>query len=476
MRLFTSLVTLVSLSTISFASFSYSPTELLPYGARASLIVADESHTFIEQDSKQFFAPASTLKVVTALAAKLELGDDYRFETQIERIGSELVIRFSGDPTLSNAHLDSLLKTIKQKGISKVSNVYLDNSAFSGYERAVGWPWDILGVCYSAPASAITLDRNCVQASISSAKSGQTKTFVPVHQPITVTSDAKSLSSIDKKAQQCDLELTTQSGNQYHLSGCMSHRSKPLPLKFAVQDTVDYTQHVLSRLLKENRIELTGKILTKSVPNQGLTLASHQSEPLSSLLDTMLKRSDNLIADNLTKTLGREFFFQAGSFANGTQAIKQIIFANTGINLEHAKFADGSGLSRNNRMTTDDMQQVLRYIWQHDKELNLIASLPISGESGTLKYRKSMRSSPIKGQIQAKSGSVYGSYNMAGYILDQQHNPTAMFVQFVADYHPVKKDSDKKGESPNVLAPIYQFEQQFYADAIKLGQESDSPH
>ncbi len=138
--------------------------------------------------------------------------------------------------------------------------------------------------------------------------------------------------------------------------------------------------------------------------------------------------------------------------------------------------ADGSGLSRNNRMTTDDMQQVLRYIWQHDKELNLIASLPISGESGTLKYRKSMRSSPIKGQIQAKSGSVYGSYNMAGYILDQQHNPTAMFVQFVADYHPVKKDSDKKGESPNVLAPIYQFEQQFYADAIKLGQESDSPH
>lgn len=476
MRLFTSLVTLVSLSTLSCASLAYSPTELLPYGARASVIVANKSQTLIEQDSKQFFAPASTLKVVTALAAKLELGDDYRFETQIERIGSELVVRFSGDPTLINAHLNTLLKTIKQKGIHKVSNIYLDNSAFSGYERAVGWPWDILGVCYSAPASAITLDRNCVQASISSASSNKTQTFVPAHQPITVTSDAKSLPSIDKKAQQCDLELTTKSGNQYHLSGCMSHRNKPLPLKFAVQDTVDYTQHVLIRLLKENRIEFTGKILTKSVPNQGVVIASHQSEPLNQLLDTMLKRSDNLIADNLTKTLGREFFFQAGSFANGTEAIKQIIFANTGINLEHAKLADGSGLSRNNRMTADDMQQVLSYIWQHDKELNLVASLPISGESGTLKYRKSMRSAPIKGQIQAKSGSVYGSYNMAGYILDKQKQPTALFVQFVGDYHPVKKDSDKKGESPNVLAPIYQFEQQFYVDAITLGQENGSPH
>lgn len=464
------------LSFVSLASYAYTPLELLPYGSRTSLVIATPEKAELELNHRQLFPPASTLKVITALAAKLELDDDFRFQTDIERIGSELVIRFNGDPTLINADLAKLLKAVKTQGMTQISNIYLDNSAFSGYERGVGWPWDILGVCYSAPASAITLDDNCVQASISSTNNGQTSTYVPNHQPIHVTSDATSLSKLAQQAQQCDLELTTSDGNQYHLSGCMVTREKPLPLKFAVQDTFDYTKQVLTRLLAEQGIQLNGNIQIKTVANQGVLIARHQSAPLNELIDTMLKKSDNLIADNLTKTLGREFFHQAGSFANGTEAIKQIIYANTGINLEHAKLADGSGLSRNNRLTAEDMEQVLKYIWQNDGDLNLIASLPVSGESGTLKYRRSMRQAPIKGHLQAKSGSLYGSYNMAGFVLDDEQKPTALFVQFVTDYHPIKKPVNKKGDTPKTLAPIYQFEQQFYSDVLKSAQGSDLPH
>ena len=99
----------------------------------------------------------------------------------------------------------------------------------------------------------------------------------------------------------------------------------------------------------------------------------------------MLKKSDNLIADNLTKTLGAKFFIQPGSFANGTKAIKQILFTQTGIDIEHTPLADGSGLSRNNRFTSQNMAAVLRYIWQHESELGLIALMPTSGTNGTLK-------------------------------------------------------------------------------------------
>ena len=89
------------------------------------------------------------LKVVTALAAKLELADDFKFETRLEQFGNNWVVRFSGDPTLQTDDLKALFTTAHSKGLKRIKgDIWLDNSAFTGYDRAVGWPWDILGVCY----------------------------------------------------------------------------------------------------------------------------------------------------------------------------------------------------------------------------------------------------------------------------------------------------------------------------------------
>ncbi|MGT0150760.1 D-alanyl-D-alanine carboxypeptidase [Vibrio metschnikovii] len=59
-------------------------------------------------------------------------------------------------------------------------DIWLDISQFSGYQRAVGWPWDSLGVCYSAPVSAVNLDGNCIQASIYTQDNGSTRVYVPL--------------------------------------------------------------------------------------------------------------------------------------------------------------------------------------------------------------------------------------------------------------------------------------------------------
>ncbi|MGR5121028.1 serine-type D-Ala-D-Ala carboxypeptidase, partial [Vibrio astriarenae] len=80
-------------------------------------------------------------------------------------------------------------------------------------------------------------------------------------------------------------------------------------------------------------------------------------------------------------------------------------------------------------------------------------------------YRRSMRKSPVKGNIIAKSGSLYGSYNMAGYGLDAQGKPQPLFVQFVADYYP-----NKKRDSHPTVAPITQFETQFYQQIVEFSQ------
>ncbi len=446
----------------AMSSNSYLPQ--LPQGSRSSVYIYElNKRKALSIKNDQVFPPASTLKVLTALAAKLELGDDFRFNTQIERLGHDLIIRFSGDPTLKSEDISALLQQIKAQGINTIQgDIWLDNRLFTGYEKAVGWPWDILGVCYSAPASSINIDGNCIQSSIYTEKNGQTRVFLPEHYPVEVVTNALSVTEEQQKSSYCDLELQTTPDNHYRLSGCLIERSRPLPLKFAVQNTELYAQQTISNLLAKLEIKLNGAIKIVTVSKSGEVLATHQSQPLTELLDTMLKDSNNLIADTLTKTLGQHVYQQPGSFSNGTAAIKQVIKDHTGISLEQDQFADGSGLSRNNRIRVSSMMNVLYYIWQHDQELELIQLLPSSGESGTLQYRASMREEMIRGKIKAKSGSLYGTYNMVGFGLDKQGKPNSIFIQYITDYFPPKIETEVPIEQPLVT-----FEKAFYKQVIE---------
>lgn len=234
-------------STHAETQFS-SATDQLPAGARYALLIEDISskQTILDLNTHLYYPPASTQKILTALAAKLELGDEFRFRTELIRSGDDWAIRFSGDPTFTTTDLTALLKQLKSHtgGIIE-GDLWLDNSIFSGYERAVGWPWDILGVCYSAPASAINLDGNCIQASIYTEPQGRTRVYVPEQYPVHVQTRAISVSKNEQESLLCDLELTATSENHYQLAGCLTQRDKPLPLKFAVQDTGLYAQRIV---------------------------------------------------------------------------------------------------------------------------------------------------------------------------------------------------------------------------------------
>ena len=186
-------------------------------------------------------------------------------------------------------------------------------------------------------------------------------------------------------------------------------------------------------------------------------IAGHRSAPLNELLDTMVKDSDNLYADNIAKTIGAKYFSQPGSFTNGSKAIKAILKDKANIDLEQAVIVDGSGLSRNNRMTASQMMEVITYLYQHDDTLNLLATMPVSGQSGTLRYRQSIRHKPLQGQIRAKSGSLYGTYNLAGTIKTQS-GKTLIFVQMVSNYFPPERDESL----PAIAPPIVTFEHELY--------------
>ncbi|WP_188009079.1 serine-type D-Ala-D-Ala carboxypeptidase [Grimontia hollisae] len=433
---------------------------MLPAGSQLALSVYDASARakIVSIDDDILLPPASTQKVVTALAATLSLPPDFTFDTTLGQVGQDLVFTFSGDPTLTRNDIRLLISALKAKGIQHIrGDIWLDGSIFSGHERAVGWPWDILGVCYSAPSSAIALERNCVQGAIYSEKNQpHTRVFVPEHQPVKVTTDAMAVTQSQQEQSLCDLELHYDSNNHYQLSGCLAHRSTPLPLKFAIQNPQKYVQDILQAELKTAAIIVDGKIKTGSPTGTRTLLAKHRSDNRDALLETMLKRSDNLIADNLLKIIGHRYYNQPGTFANGAAAIKAILLEKTGIDLTHAVIVDGSGLSRNNRMTASQLMDVLQYVYAHP-QLGLLAMLPVSGVDGTLKYRASVRHAPLKQRLIAKTGSLYGSYNLAG-VLKNDLGKDLLVVQLVTNYH-IPETEDRPD---NVASPITQFERELY--------------
>jgi D-alanyl-D-alanine carboxypeptidase/D-alanyl-D-alanine-endopeptidase (penicillin-binding protein 4) len=128
-------------------------TQYLPDGANLALIVQKigAASPSIDYHSQQMALPASTMKVITALAALLQLGPDYRFHTQLESKGSlsgdtlrgDLVARFGGDPTLTRQDLRNMVAALKKQGVQHIDgNLVIDTSVFASHDKAPGWPWN----------------------------------------------------------------------------------------------------------------------------------------------------------------------------------------------------------------------------------------------------------------------------------------------------------------------------------------------
>ncbi|MCS5872829.1 D-alanyl-D-alanine carboxypeptidase/D-alanyl-D-alanine-endopeptidase [Klebsiella pneumoniae subsp. pneumoniae] len=108
-------------------------------------------------------APGQYAKVITALAALLQLGPDFRFTTTLETKGSldggvlkgDLIARFGGDPTLKRQDIRNMVATLKKAGVQRIEgNVLIDTSVFASHDKAPGWPWNDLTQCFSAPPAA----------------------------------------------------------------------------------------------------------------------------------------------------------------------------------------------------------------------------------------------------------------------------------------------------------------------------------
>ena len=465
---------LYTLSIISFSTHAIpveNYMEQLPQGTQLGLITqtVGAAAPNLTYHADQLSLPASTQKVATALAALLQLGGDYQFKTSMETEGKiknnlldgDLIFRFSGDPTLTRQQLRAMVTVLKQSGVTEIrGDLLIDTSVFASHDKAPGWVWNDMTQCFSAPPSAAIIDKNCFSVLL---QSGQNEGDIATVRkasfyPVTVLSEVETFEKGSTRTRFCELDVTVRDLNTYVITGCMPKRDDPVPLMFSIQDGAHWAGILLKEELQKADIKLDGYVKRRSQLKAPVTvLAQTQSKPLHNLLTTMLKESDNMIADTVFRTIGREYYGVAGTWRSGSEATRTILKQKAGIDLGNTIMVDGSGLSRHNLISPATMMQALQYIGLHDNELNFITMLPLSGYDGTLQYRGGFHEAGVEGKVSAKTGALKGVYNLAGFMTTASGQKVA-FVQYVSSYSPPTQNRNAG------RAYLVRFESRLYKD------------
>ena len=425
-----------------------------------------------------YFHPASTQKIVTALAAMLYLGPDYQLTTKLQvhssainpqnkklkvsggTLKSDVIVAFSGDPTLRVDHYRSLLSILSKHGVKRIDgDVILDVSRFGGPSRANGWSWDDLPACFTAPSAPIIINRNCTFAQLQGNGVGTpARALIPQGVPIDIKSDVTVVASEDYGGD-CILEAKLYIDNKYHLTGCIptTNKNQPWPLSLAIADAerwgVDWTKNILNRL----GIRVNGAITVSHTPQGNTTtIAQRHSPKLSSLIEYMLQKSNNLYADAIAKNLAADYFDLPATYYRANRAMRSILKQYANIDLGSSYIVDASGLSPHNLLTPSKMLELLDYINQHNDQLGIIELLPVSGKSGTLQWRGSTFNAPLKEHVMAKTGTLQNVSNLAGFVITKsgQRVPFVMFTNSIT-YSEATRNRVKYRRMPS---PHYAYE------------------
>ncbi|GHI01758.1 peptidase S13 [Streptomyces cellostaticus] len=203
-----------------------------------------------------------------------------------------------------------------------------------------------------------------------------------------------------------------------------------------VQDTSVDAGQVFARQLTAHGVTVVGDVTRATASPTDVPVAQHRSARLSDIVHTMLKRSDN----NIAETLLRMTALAAGrpaTFEGGTEVVREVLSRVYGVSLDHFELYDGSGLSRADRIPAATLAQILELLTEPRYAHTLgsiLDGLPVAGEAGsTLGPEYGRFNDPDSqcavGKVHAKTGTLTGAIALSG--LTQGKDGTWKVFSFV---------------------------------------------
>ena len=379
-------------------------------GARTGITVCDsDGRVLFRHRATETFAPASNMKLLTAAAVLHGLGADFVFVTKFELRGGRLVVTASGDPNweFETAHDPSAVfaavaHALRQGSVRTLSGIDLEAGDFTGPLRPATWPPDQLQTYYCAPTGPFVLDQGTFLLRLQSSGGAQANVELlspragfPLRNGVDLVDGKKGVTygAIDQ-------------GNAIAVRGKFPRKGSPVTIRTAVGDPATWYRSALQRALTEAGIALDAPT---TVSDQ--VVYEHRTE-LRAALVRMLEDSSNFDAEQCLRVLGHHTRTD-GSLAGGMQALQDQLRALIVTVPEAAVFADGSGLSKQNRVTPGLLVATMVSM-QGSQAAMLRTCLPVAGQSGTLEGR--FLGSELVGRVRAKTGWIRGASSLSGCV------------------------------------------------------------
>jgi D-alanyl-D-alanine carboxypeptidase/D-alanyl-D-alanine-endopeptidase (penicillin-binding protein 4) len=411
----------------------------------------DDGRVLYRRNAERLFLPASNLKLLTAAAALVRLGADFRYRTPVlargprraDTLAGDLVVVGRGDPALAVdattvadplAALRPWADSVRARGIRVIrGRVIGDASRFTDPPLGPGWAWDDLGSDYAAPVGALQLNDGAAWIQVAPGTlPGQpvTATLLPAGVPLRLFSDATTAPP-DSAARKLTWDRAPFS-DSVTLGGRLSAGLSAVRLPVSVPDPTRYFVAGLTEALREDSVTVLGDTTTADSSTD--TLFTWVSPSLADVLQLMLKPSQNQIGEMLLRTLGAEVK-GVGSMDSGRAVVRDVL-TSFGVPPDAYVLADGSGLSRYDYVAPAALARVLEAMYRRPDFGALYTALPIAALDGTLENR--FRGTAAAGNAHAKTGTLSNVRSLSGYVTAAD-GETLAFVLLVNNFTvPVK--------------------------------------
>jgi D-alanyl-D-alanine carboxypeptidase/D-alanyl-D-alanine-endopeptidase (penicillin-binding protein 4) len=356
-----------------------------------------------------------------------------------------------GAPDLNSSGkngLASLADQLYQHGVRRVrGDIIGDESYFRGELYGLGWQWNDLQWYFGAEPSALSVDENSLELTITPAnKIGSSATLTLnratnylhlTNNTITVARDATTTIGINRGL----------SDNELKVWGDFPLGGRSFSAFLSVPNPALWAATVFKEALIARGIKVDGEARSRDFrvaesekfdPQKAFEIAQENSAALSEIVRHTNKESDNLYAELILRTLGKERGSSApdsdprknrerGDDEAGSAVVKSWLDHN-GIAKDDLEIRDGSGLSRLDLVTPEATARLLQAIARTNSALAFHDSLPVAGRDGTL----SDRLASATGRIVAKTGTLTYTHSLSGYA-STSTNETLAFSVFCND-------------------------------------------
>jgi D-alanyl-D-alanine carboxypeptidase/D-alanyl-D-alanine-endopeptidase (penicillin-binding protein 4) len=379
--------------------------------------------TLVAHNNQVIFRPASIMKLVTTQAALELLGPNHRWITRVYTDGvqrgdvlqGDLIVEGSGDPRFAYEDLWRLLRQLRATGVREIRGaLVIDRSLFQRLPDDTPSFDGQANRAYNALPDALLLDAKALQVKLT-AETGNARAQFSIEPPMAdfvVEPPALGQGECGDLRTILKPELngrTLRFGGSYPVS-C---GQKILSLHLHTLNHVQYFDAVFRLLWSEIGGTINGPTREARVPASAKEILQWQSVTLGQSIRDINKYSNNVMARNLLLSLVAE---RAGTPATATAASTKVLgwLSSSGIDATGMVLENGSGLSKEERISALTLARLLQRAWQTSTMPEFMASLPLAGVDGTMSRRLSDRA--VKANAHIKTGSLVDVMSIAGYV------------------------------------------------------------